>query len=123
MRAVVVVEQGAAPSPTELPTPRPDSGEVLVRVTASSVNGFDVSVAAGHLVGMMEHRYPVVLGKDFAGTVAAVGDGVTRFAVGDPVFGVVTKPFLGDGAFGEYVTVDEQNGIAALPEAVDVTIG
>ena len=119
MRAVVVAEQGAKPELTEVPTPSPQAGEVLVRVQASSVNGFDLSVAGGHVAGMMEHRYPVVLGKDFAGTVAAVGDGVTRFAVGNAVFGVVTKPFLGDGGYGEYVTVAEQIGIAALPAGVD----
>jgi NADPH:quinone reductase-like Zn-dependent oxidoreductase len=121
MRAVVVAEQGVPPALTQVPTPQPGAGEVLVRVQASSVNGFDLSVAAGHLAGMMEHRYPVVLGKDFVGTVEAVGDGVTRFAVGDAVFGVVTKPFLGDGGFGEYVTVLEQIGIAALPTGADVT--
>ena len=68
--------------------------------------------------GMMEHRFPVVLGKDFAGTVDAIGPGVTGFVPGDPVFGVVTKPYLGEGGFGEYVTVLEV-GITALPEGVD----
>src|SRR3954463_16439568 len=120
MRAVVVSEPGAKPAPTEVPTPQPGAGEVLVRVRASSVNGFDLSVAAGHVAGMMEHRYPVVLGKDFAGTVEAVGDGVTRFAVGDKVFGVVTKSYLGDGGFSQYVTVPEGVGIAKLREGVDV---
>jgi len=120
MRAVVIAEQGTSPVLTELPTPSPDTGEVLVRVEASSLNGFDTAVAAGYLAGMMEHRYPVVLGKDFAGTVAAVGDGVTRFAVGDRVFGVVTKPFLGDGGFGEYVVVGDGLGTAAIPDGLDV---
>jgi len=120
MRVVVIAGQGATPELIELPTPQPGAGEVLVRVQASSVNGFDTAVAAGYLAGMMEHRYPVVLGKDFAGTVAAVGEGVTRFAVGDRVFGVVTKPFLGDGGFGEYVTVSDQIGITVLPDGVDV---
>jgi NADPH:quinone reductase-like Zn-dependent oxidoreductase len=46
---------------------------------------------------------------------------VTRFAVGDKVFGVVTKAYLGDGGFGEYVTVPEAVGIATLPDGVDVT--
>jgi NADPH:quinone reductase-like Zn-dependent oxidoreductase len=122
VRAVVVTEQGAKPALTEVPTPRPGTGEVLVRVQASSVNGFDLSVAAGHVAGMMEHRYPVVLGKDFAGTVEAVGDGVTRFTVGDAVFGVVTKPYLGDGGFSEYVTVLEEIGIAALPTGLDPAV-
>jgi NADPH:quinone reductase-like Zn-dependent oxidoreductase len=121
MKAVVISEQGAKPEVTEVPTPQPGAGEVLVKVQASSVNGFDLSVAAGHVVGMMEHRFPVVLGKDFAGTVEAVGDGVTRFQPGDRVFGVVTKAYLGDGGFGEYVTVPEEIGIAKLPEGVDVT--
>ena len=120
MRAIVLTEQGASPTLTELPTPTPGAGEVLVRVQASSVNGFDAAVAAGYLAGMMEHRFPVVLGKDFAGTVEAVGPGVSRFAVGDRVFGVVTKPFLGDGGFGEYVVVGDQIGIAKLPDGLDL---
>lgn len=121
MRAIVLAEQGAGPVLTELPTPEPGAGEMLVKVAASSLNGFDLAVAAGHLAGMMEHRFPVVLGKDFAGTVAAVGEGTTRFAVGDRVFGVVTKPFLGDGGFGDYVVVGEQVGVAAVPDGLDVT--
>jgi NADPH:quinone reductase-like Zn-dependent oxidoreductase len=120
MKAVVTTGQGAGPEVADVPKPQPGAGEVLVKVQASSVNGFDLSVAGGHVVGMMEHRFPVVLGKDFAGTVEAVGDGVTRFAAGDKVFGVVTKAFLGDGGFGEYVTVPEELGIAKLPEGVDV---
>ena len=119
MRAVVIAEQGASPALTELPMPEPDAGEVLVRVEASSLNGFDTAVAAGYLAAMMEHRYPVVLGKDFAGTVEAVGAGVTRFAAGDRVFGVVTKPFLGDGGFGEYVVVGDDLGTAAVPDGLD----
>ncbi len=121
MRAIVLSEQGAGPTLAELHTPQPGAGEVLVRVQASSVNGFDTAVAAGYLAGVMEHRFPVVLGKDFAGSVAAVGEGVTRFAAGDRVFGVVTKPYLGDGGFGEYVVVGEQVGLAKLPDTLDVT--
>jgi NADPH:quinone reductase-like Zn-dependent oxidoreductase len=120
VKAVVTTEQGVKPQVAEVPTPQPAAGEVLVKVQASSINGFDLSVASGHVVGMMEHRFPVVLGKDFAGTVEAVGEGVTRFAGGDRVFGVVTKAYLGDGGFGEYVTVPEAVGIAKLPEGVDV---
>ena len=120
MRAVVIAEQGASPTLTELPTPAPSAGEVLVQVQASSLNGFDTAVAAGYLVGMMEHRFPMVLGKDFAGTVTAVGAGVSRFAVGDRVFGVVTKAFLGDGGLGEFVTVSEAIGIAQLPAELDI---
>src|SRR4051812_50172226 len=100
MKAVVTTEQGARPEVTDVPKPQPGAGEVLVKVQASSVNGFDLSVAGGHVVGMMEHRFPVVLGKDFAGTVEAVGNGVTRFQPGDKGFGVGTKAYLGDGGVG-----------------------
>src|SRR3954470_22417700 len=116
MRATAVTKAGASPSVIEVEVPEPAEGEVRVRVRAASVNGFDLSVASGRLVGMMEHRFPVVLGKDFAGTVDAVGAGVEGYAVGDRVFGVVTKAFLGDGSFGQYVTVPVAVGIAHLPE-------
>ena len=69
----------------------------------------------------MEHRFPVVLGKDFAGEVDAVRPEVDGFQVGDRVFGVVMKDALGDGSFGEYVTVPVAFGIARLPDGIDFT--
>jgi NADPH:quinone reductase-like Zn-dependent oxidoreductase len=120
MRAVAIPEAGASPAVVDVPTPSAAPGEVLVKVQASSVNGFDAAVAAGMLQGMMEHRYPVVLGKDFAGVVEATGEDASRFAPGDQVFGVVMKPYLGDGGYGEYLVVGEQHGIAAVPEGLDL---
>src|SRR2546430_4577757 len=120
MRAIATTDFGAPATLVEIPAPEPAEGEILVRVASSSINGFDLSVAAGYLQGMMEHRFPVVLGKDFAGTVELVSPGVSCFAVGEPVFGVVMKPVLGDGAFGEYVTVPEGLGIARRPDGLDV---
>jgi NADPH:quinone reductase-like Zn-dependent oxidoreductase len=121
MRAIAIHDFGAPPAVTDLPTPAPGPGEVLVRVRASSINGFDLAVAAGMLKGMMEHRFPVVLGKDFAGTVEAVGDGVRRFSVGDAVFGVVMKPVLAEGGLGEYLVVGEGYGITTIPEGLDMS--
>ena len=103
MKAVATSDFGAPATVLDLPDPEPAEGEILVRVAASSINGFDLSVGNGVLKGMMEHRFPVVLGKDFAGTVEATGAGVNDFNVGDAVFGVVMKAELGDGAFGELV--------------------
>jgi len=110
-----------SPEVTEVDLPTPGSGEVRVRVRAASLNGFDISVASGRTRGMMEHRFPVVLGKDFAGEVDAVGPDVEGYQVGDRVFGVVMKDTLGDGSFGEYVTVSVAFGIAKLPEGIDFT--
>jgi NADPH:quinone reductase-like Zn-dependent oxidoreductase len=123
MKAAVLAGFDSAPELRQIPVPEPAEGEVRVRVHAASVNGFDVSVAAGRVKGMMEHRFPVVLGKDFAGTVEAVGAGVSAFAPGDRVFGVVTKPYLGDGSFGEFVTVPVAVGLARLPDAIEFQTG
>src|SRR3954471_2200274 len=121
MRAFALPTADAQPAVTDVPDPSPRPGEVLVRVAASSLNGFDASVASGRLHGMMEHRFPVVLGKDFAGTVEAVGEGVSQFAPRDDVFGVVMKPHLGDGGIGELLVVPADQCIAAIPEGVEPT--
>lgn len=121
MKVVALRAFDSDPEVIEVEVPEPGAGEVRVRVHAASVNGFDLSVAGSMLKGMMEHHFPVVLGKDFAGTVDAVGAGVEGFAVGDRVFGVVTKSFLGDGSFGEFVTVPVAVGIARLPESIGLT--
>ncbi|MFC4015432.1 NADP-dependent oxidoreductase [Nonomuraea purpurea] len=120
MRAVTLTQVPGTPEVTEVETPRPETGEVLVKVAASSVNGFDLGTVAGYLQGMMEHRFPLIPGKDFAGTVETVGDGVEGFAVGDAVFGVVTKPHLGTGSMAQYVTVPAAIGLAHRPEGVSV---
>jgi NADPH:quinone reductase-like Zn-dependent oxidoreductase len=121
MKAVVLSGFDRAPELTELEVPQPGLGELRVGVRAASVNGFDLSVANGRLKGMMEHRFPVVLGKDFAGIVDAVGEGVDGYAVGDRVFGVVIKDVLGDGSFAEYVTVPVAAGVAKLPDQIGFT--
>ncbi len=120
MRAVTLAAVPAAPQVTEVETPRPLAGEVLVRVAASSVNGFDAATAAGYLQGAMEHRFPLVIGKDFAGAIAELGEGVSGYAAGEQVFGVVMKPFLGTGALGEYVTVPVAVGLARIPAGLGV---
>jgi len=120
MRAVVLNEVPAAPVVSEVSPPLPEAGELLVKVAVSSVNGFDAATAAGYLQGMMEHRFPLVVGKDFAGAVEAVGEGAEGFAVGDAVFGVVMKPFLGTGSLAEYVTVPAGYGVAHVPEGLSL---
>ncbi|MET7459782.1 NADP-dependent oxidoreductase [Nonomuraea sp. NPDC005501] len=120
MRAVTLNSVPETPAVAEIPTPAPEAGEVLVKVAVSSVNGFDLSVAAGHVQQMMEHRFPLVVGKDFAGTVEALGEGVANFTVGQAVFGVVMTPFLGPGAMAEYLAVSAGYGIAPIPDGLAV---
>jgi hypothetical protein len=59
-----------------------------------------------------------VVGKDFAGTVEVLGQGAEGFAVGDAVFGVVMRPYLGSGSLAEYVTVPAAYGVAHVPEGL-----
>jgi NADPH2:quinone reductase len=123
MRAIAMTDHDTAPALTELPIPEPGDDEVQVHIKAAAVNGFDLAVASGLTKDYMEHRFPLVLGKDYAGEVSAIGSGVTDFAIGDRVFGTVTKPYLGDGSFGEYVTVPTSVGIAKLPDDVSFIDG
>jgi NADPH:quinone reductase-like Zn-dependent oxidoreductase len=119
MKAIAIGDFGAPPSLHDLPVPEPGEGEVLVRVEASSVNGIDVAVAGGYRKGTAEPRFPVVLGRDFAGTVEAAGAGVQSLVPGDAVFGVVTTTVPGNGAFGEYTNAPEAY-TARVPAGLDL---
>jgi NADPH:quinone reductase-like Zn-dependent oxidoreductase len=104
----------------DVPVPGVGPGDVRVRVRAASINGYDVFVASGMAKDVMEHRFPVVVGKDFAGVVDAVGEGVTRFAPGAEVVGIVpTEQTLWRGSFGEYVVVPADGFIETKPENLD----
>ncbi|WP_406171027.1 NADP-dependent oxidoreductase [Streptomyces canus] len=118
MRAVTLESVPSTPAVTEVDTPRPAAGELLVKVAAASLNGIDIATSAGYTQAFMEHRFPLVLGQDFAGVVEALGEGAEGFAVGDAVFGVVMKPFLGAGSLAQYVTVPAGHGVAPIPAGV-----
>jgi NADPH:quinone reductase-like Zn-dependent oxidoreductase len=116
-RAFAIAGRGEAPAVQPVDVPDPGAGQVRVSVQAASVNGVDAYVAAGYVWDAMPHRFPVVLGRDFAGTVDAVGDGVTSVTVGDMVAGVVTAPDLYLGVMAEQVVVDA-DGVVRVPDGV-----
>jgi len=121
MKAITVAEEGAAPALQDIDETRaPGAGEVLVRVQASSVNQLDGGIVAGMLAGMVSHEYPITLGRDFAGVVEQVGEGVGSVAVGDEVFGEVPAAVAAvhDGAWTERIVVSEQV-LAKKPAGVD----
>jgi NADPH:quinone reductase-like Zn-dependent oxidoreductase len=104
----------------EIPVPDVGPGDVRIRVRAASINGFDVFVASGMAKDMMEHRFPVVVGKDFAGVVDSVGEGATRFSPGDEVVGIVpTEQLLWRGSFGEYVVIPVDGFVEGKPANLD----
>lgn len=88
----------------EVDRPVPGPGEVLVAVEASSVNGHDVIVRGGGLRIVSGSRFPIGVGLDFAGTVAA--SGADGYQVGDRVWGMVhPRKRHAIGAAAEYVVV------------------
>lgn len=71
----------------DIPLPQPAAGEVLVEIRAAGVNPGEASIRAGALHDLFPTTFPSGQGSDLAGTVVALGDGVTDFAVGDAVLG------------------------------------
>ena len=106
----------------DLPAPASAAGDVLVRVHASSLNPVDNAIAAGMLSSMVEHEFPVILGRDYAGVVERVGSDVTRYAAGDEVYGFLlhANPTVHDGSWAELIAVPENTSIARKPSGVDL---
>ncbi|GGO75643.1 NmrA family NAD(P)-binding protein [Nonomuraea cavernae] len=113
MRAARIHEYGEASviRYDEVPRPRPGSGEVLIEVAATSFNPSEVGLRLGLLDGVLPVTLPHTLGWDVSGRVVETGAGVTEFAPGDQVIGLV------DGAAAEY-TVASASALARAPETI-----
>jgi NADPH:quinone reductase-like Zn-dependent oxidoreductase len=85
----------------DVDVPEPGDGQVRVAVAATTFNGVDGNIRGGYMQGPIPVTLPHTPGLDVAGTVDALGAGVTGFAVGDPVVGFL--PMTEDGAAAEYV--------------------
>lgn len=118
MRAVHVPASGEQATLAEVPTPTQGAGEILLRVRAAGLNPFDNHIAAGWLEPMLEHRYPLVLGRDASGVVEAVGEGVTGLTVGEEVIAHVPFGPMEVGTLAEYVVLPA-NSVAAKPVGLD----
>lgn len=102
---------------TERPTPEPGPGQVRVRVGATTVGPSDSAFRSGTPWFARLFSGPVrprqqVLGSDFAGTVDAVGAGVTRFAPGDRVYGATGAA---SGAHAEFVVIAADGAVQPIP--------
>jgi NADPH:quinone reductase-like Zn-dependent oxidoreductase len=85
----------------DMPDPVAGAGQVVVDITAASVNGADWKVRDGKS-GQLAH-FPYILGRDFSGVVSAVGEGVTDLRVGDEVFAVCDTGQ--EGAYAEKIAI------------------
>jgi NADPH:quinone reductase-like Zn-dependent oxidoreductase len=115
MKAIVVHEYGGPEvlKYEEYPDPVPGTGEVLVRVAASSVNPIDYKRRAGLTKDFYPLKFPGLIGVDIAGTVAKIGPGVEGFSVGDQVFA------MADNTYAELCVVKAAI-LAKVPDGLDL---
>jgi NADPH2:quinone reductase len=100
----------------EIPTPKPGPGEVLVRVRAAGVNPYDTYMRNGTYA--IKPALPYTPGSDAAGTIEAVGQGVSRVKSGDRVYTATTL----SGAYAEYALALESQ-VHRLPEKISFAQG
>ncbi|WP_405583646.1 NADP-dependent oxidoreductase [Streptomyces sp. NBC_01190] len=98
--------------------PAPAAGQVLIEVAATSFNPVDAGIRAGYLQPVFPVAFPHIPGIDVAGTVVGLGDGVTRWSVGDQVIGFL--PMVADGAAAEFV-VAPADVLAPAPTTIPLT--
>ncbi|WP_274650601.1 galactitol-1-phosphate 5-dehydrogenase [Paenibacillus humicola] len=126
--AVLYAQNDIRVESVEMPVPK--AHEIVVNVKATGICGSDLP----RVLGTAAHHYPIVLGHEFSGVVAQVGEGVSKWKIGDRVAGVPLKPcfrcldclggnfaqckhysFIGsreNGSWAEYVVLPETNAIA-----------
>jgi NADPH:quinone reductase-like Zn-dependent oxidoreductase len=97
------------------PRPKPQAGEVLVRVYAAGVNPIDWKVREGHAKDFLPHKFPLILGWDLSGVVEELGKGVSRFKIGDEVYSVPDP--TRNGAYADYIVVRESE-LALKPNSL-----
>ena len=122
MKAAFITEPGPPSSITygDLPEPTPASDELLISVGSVAVNPIDTYIRSGLIA--MPHPNPFVVGCDFAGTVEATGSQVSRFQVGDRVWGS-NQGLLGrQGTFAEKIVVSESLAYASPDKVPDETL-
>ena len=98
---------------SQAPDPQPESGQILVRVLASAANFPDVLMCRG--MYQVRPAMPFTPGVELCGEVAALGEGVSRFAIGDRVIGASVLPH---GGFAELAIMNEATTYAA-PASLD----
>jgi NADPH:quinone reductase-like Zn-dependent oxidoreductase len=118
MKAFVVEHYGKdGLRAADISEPEVGDGDVLVKVSAASINPLDKMVRNGELKRLLKYQTPFVLGHDVAGVVTRVGPAVRDFQVGDEVY---ARPRdLRIGTFAEYIAID-QDDVAPKPASLSL---
>jgi NADPH:quinone reductase len=123
MRAMVIGSFGGPEQLQErrIPLPSPGRGQVLIRLETAGVGSWDPFEREGGYAEMQgtSPSFPYVLGSEGAGTIAAIGDGVTSRAVGERVFAASFLNPAG-GFYAEYVCVDAEL-VAPIPAGISTS--
>ena len=116
MKASVLHEYGPASNLKyeDFPDPKPGPGEVLVRVQAVSLNPIDWKLRSGAAKARFPLSLPAILGRDVAGTVRELGEGVKDFAVGDRVFALANRTYA-------ELCIVKSSELSRIPDKLDMT--
>jgi NADPH:quinone reductase-like Zn-dependent oxidoreductase len=116
MKAVVIHEYGSPKvlKYEDFQDPKPGPGEVLVRMQAASLNPVDWKMRSGAAKDRFPVNFPGIIGRDVAGIVRELGEGVEGFAEGDRVFA------LSSHTYAELVLVKAAE-LAKIPEGLELT--
>lgn len=117
MKAAFITQTGGPDVITygDLPTPKPTRRQCLIKVGAVDVNPIDVYVRSGAIPAKL--TFPMILGRDLAGTVVEAGAGVKDFKVGDRVWATSQGSDGRPGTFAEFAAVDYR-WLHPIPEGV-----
>ena len=108
MKAIVVHEYGGPEvlKYEDAPRPEPKEDQILVRVVAAGVNPVDGMIRSGMFAKHDKAAFPMILGGDIAGVVENVGNKITKFKAGDPVFAYLS--LKNGGGYAEYALATER---------------
>lgn len=115
MKAVVLHEYGGPDKLKyeDVPDPVPKEGQVLVRMTATSVNPIDYKMRSGAVKDYFPVEFPAILGRDVAGVVRDIGPRVSGFKPGDKVMALASQ------TYAELVVLAAKD-LALVPEKLDL---
>jgi NADPH:quinone reductase-like Zn-dependent oxidoreductase len=117
MKAAVLHEYGPPSNLKyeDFPDPKPGEGEVLVRVSAVSVNPVDLKMRSGAAKDRFPVDLPSPIGRDVAGVIREIGEGVNGFVAGDRVMSYANK------TYAEFCVV-KASDLAKVPEGLEITL-
>lgn len=123
MKAILVTRYGGPEvlQVKEVPTPSPKENEVLIKIYAAAVNNTDAVFRKGKpfisriFTGLLKPKQPIP-GDVLAGEVIEIGKDVTRFKIGDRIYGYTQATF---GAHAEYICLPDNSAITIIPENIN----